>query len=293
MIHEFAVDPAALSTWQAFRYLVEKFGIDQGRLISRFPSRWQKLVYDATATCGEIERKRIEVELESIVTKLVRNGRSYEPSLSWLDNAESSHLERPFRAVIAATNPNGREFVRVAAEMSEADPSFHVPRGMCIPRTAEAMLAAAAPLLSLSNEILFVDPRFGPSEKRYKRPLGQFLAAISERSRRPDRLEIHLKHDPPRSAGLDEFREHIPALIPEGLRVTVRAWSTVKGGEAMHARYILSELGGIRVDHGLDEGHRGQSVDVELLSPEIHKSRWADFQPDTQRYSQAWVVTLP
>src|SRR5690606_977065 len=56
MIHEFAVDPEALTGWQNFRYVVEKFGIPQGRLISRFPKEWKSLVYDACAACPPVEK---------------------------------------------------------------------------------------------------------------------------------------------------------------------------------------------------------------------------------------------
>ena len=41
MLQEYAVEPAAIgSDWQTFRYLIEKFGFDQGRLISQFPKHW-------------------------------------------------------------------------------------------------------------------------------------------------------------------------------------------------------------------------------------------------------------
>ena len=51
MFHEFAIDPATLSTWQSYRYTIEKFGVEHGRLIARFPRFWQQLVYKAFAGC--------------------------------------------------------------------------------------------------------------------------------------------------------------------------------------------------------------------------------------------------
>jgi hypothetical protein len=39
MFFEYAVEPHAIgSNWQNFRYLIEKFGFDRGRLISQFRS---------------------------------------------------------------------------------------------------------------------------------------------------------------------------------------------------------------------------------------------------------------
>lgn len=38
MLHEYAVEPQAIgSSWERFRYVIEKFGFDRGRLISQFP----------------------------------------------------------------------------------------------------------------------------------------------------------------------------------------------------------------------------------------------------------------
>ena len=49
MLYEYAVEPRAIgSSWQTFRYVIEKFGFDRGRLISQFPNTWFRLVYDAT-----------------------------------------------------------------------------------------------------------------------------------------------------------------------------------------------------------------------------------------------------
>ena len=49
MLFEYAVEPQAIgSSWQNFLYLIEKFGFDRGRLISRFPKDWFKEVYIAS-----------------------------------------------------------------------------------------------------------------------------------------------------------------------------------------------------------------------------------------------------
>jgi hypothetical protein len=279
MIHEFAVEPEALSTWQAFRYLTEKFGVDQGRLIARFPAGWKRLVYEACESCGDIEKKRIEVGLQQLDKKLLRSGRVYDAVVSWLDNAERSHADRPFRAVLAQGNPRAAEFVRLAADLDETDPLFHVPRGQCIPRRAEAMAEAARPLLSLADEILFVDPHFDPGKPRFMRPMAKFLEVLGSRTSRPLRVEIHVKHDLQLGDYMVACRTHLSRLLPQGFGLTILRWESLDGGQALHARYILTELGGLRFEHGLDEAPRkAETVDVELLAPEIFKARWDDYQ---------------
>jgi hypothetical protein len=45
VLFEYAVEPKVIgSSWQRFLYLIEKFGFDRGRLISRFPGKWEREV---------------------------------------------------------------------------------------------------------------------------------------------------------------------------------------------------------------------------------------------------------
>ena len=73
MLYEYARRADLLSNWKDFRYFTEKFGVSRGRLLSRFPKRWKRLVYESLANCGEIERKRIEEGLHRLDDRLVRS----------------------------------------------------------------------------------------------------------------------------------------------------------------------------------------------------------------------------
>ena len=114
MLYEYAVEPQAIgSSWATFRYLIEKFGFDKGRLISQFPKKWFREVYEATAGLPPVQKKRIEEALnQARKNKVVRCGRPYDPDAGdWLHNALTEHKRSPFRAVIATENPNGDEIV--------------------------------------------------------------------------------------------------------------------------------------------------------------------------------------
>jgi hypothetical protein len=50
------------------------------------------------------------------------------------------------------------------------------------------------------------------------------------------------------------------------------------GGEKLHPRYILTDLGGVRVEVGLDSGDPGQTTDVSLLDRRIYEERSKDYQ---------------
>lgn len=59
---------------------------------------------------------------------------------------------------------------------------------------------------------------------------------------------------------------------------TIVRWRERDGGDGFHARYVLTELGGIRFDCGLDPGHPGRTTDVTLLDRNLHAQRWEAFQ---------------
>jgi hypothetical protein len=111
MFYEYALKPSLLNNWKDFRYFTEKFGIAQGRLISRYPKRWKRMVYESLANCGEIERARIVEGLNRLDNRLLKRRYEWDPQRDWFTNAEAEHCRRPFRAILARSNPNQRDFV--------------------------------------------------------------------------------------------------------------------------------------------------------------------------------------
>ena len=43
-----------------------------------------------------------------------------------------------------------------------------------------------------------------------------------------------------------------------------------------YARYVLTDVGGIRFEHGLDTGRN--DTDTSLLATELYEPRWREFQ---------------
>ena len=293
MIHEFAVDPDALAGWQNFRYLVEKFGVANGRLISRFPSKWEKMVLRACKDCSEMEKKRIVESLKQIGPKLYSAGRNYDKGHEWLPNAVASHRELPFRAIITTHANAGDGGLLDGDALSEDDETWAVPRGGAVPRTAEDLAAAADKLLRCSGEIVLVDPYFG-GEARFGRPLTAMIRCACD-GRVPRRFEYHLSA---RSISADIFetaleRQRPYLRIPENVSLFFVRWDQVDDSDTLHPRYILTEKGGLRFDHGLDDGNPGETTDVECLDQTLHAHRWAQFRVDSGQFDlvDAWIVT--
>ena len=286
MLHEYAVEPDVLSNWSSFRYFVDQFGVQYGRMISRFPKKWKRMVYEACSRCGEIERKRIEEGLGNINSKLQRTNRPYDASLGWLSNAETKHLVDPFHAIIAVSNPRERPEVLIAENVNETTPLWDVRREDQIQRNALQMALCAKPLLQICSEVLFVDPHFNPNAARYAKTLKQFLLAM-DGNPRVHRIEFHLEETdekPSREYFEEHCKKNLPQLFPKGMEMTLIRWRKLEGKEDLHSRYILTDIGGMRIEHGLDEGPEGETTDVSLLDHSLYSKRWSDFQRSTSPY---------
>lgn len=286
MLHEYALDPLVLSNWHSFRYFYEKFGVAHGRLISRFPKKWKKMVYEACGGCGDIERKRIEEKLRDIDAKLLTTGRSYDSNFAWLNNAEVQHRLQPFHAIIANENPRQVNEILIAHDIDENMLLWKVSREIPVPRKAADLAKCLATLLQNSTEILFVDPHFRPYEGRYKNALRHFIEVACANNSNFKRIEYHLEENPDATAEFFEREccDKIPAIVPHGIEIIFIRWKQRDGGESLHPRYVLTDRGGVRIEHGLDEGNEGETTDISLLDEALYRQRWADFQKATAAF---------
>jgi hypothetical protein len=279
MLHEYALDPSVLHNFDKVRYFLEKFGVYHGRLISRFPRKWKRMVYEACAACGDIEKKRIEVSLISADFKLMKTGRLYDDSLAWLINAEKQHSAKPFHAIISNSNPRNISDVLIADAVSEeSTPLLRVKREDCVSRSAEILAKMVQPLLQISAEVLFIDPHFDPTKERFRRTLSLFLMALNG-NEKVRRIEYHLGDDLGEPYFKTECMRHISRILPKNRAITFVRWKQFETnpGDQLHPRYVLTDLGGIRIDVGLDEGEEGETTDISLLDWTLYQQRWKDY----------------
>ncbi len=80
--------------------------------------------------------------------------------------------------------------------------------------------------------------------------------------------------------------------MSKGVQITFIRWNEMTTGEELHPRYILSEIGGVRFERGLDSGEPGQSIDVSLLSESLHVKRWENYQKSTAAFDYQDEVSI-
>lgn len=289
MLYEYAIEPQAIgSSWETFRYIIEKFGFDKGRLISQFPEYWFKEVYRVTKDFPPVQRKRVEVALDQAKkNKSVSCNRAYNSSIgAWLDNALAEHRRKPFRAIIANENTEGQEFVLPTNDLDETHPLFAVAHDCQVLRDTESLASAMSMMLKAAKNILFIDAYYDPFNSKYQNTLRACLRRVQ--SINPIAIcEVHhLDHDRCPSAEAIEREAHIlfRTVIPAGMKLVIYRWLEKSGGEDFHARYLLTDKGGIRVDAGFSAEGNHQTTDMTLMAFDVWQSRKRAFVRDADVY---------
>jgi hypothetical protein len=125
---------------------------------------------------------------------------------------------------------------------------------------------------------LIVDREFIPSggaKNKWLNPLASIAKVLVEQ-KGIDRFELHTLDKAigpwPPGKFVNDCSQHLPRVIPTGISVTANLWRQREGGIQFHKRLILTDVGGVLLDPGLDEGKTGETYDISLL----RDSEWAD-----------------
>jgi len=290
MVYEFAVNPAAIKTWQNFRYIIDQFGVEHGRLITRFPRKWQKLVI---RECEEKGAKRTAIveKLRSIDHKLASIGREYNPEKEWIDNALQQHSIKAFRAIISDINKNDHPDILAADDFDEQNLKWKVPTEDIVPKTPDALVECARFLLFVSKKVHFIDPYFDPFMPEFRSTFEKFLEFVFQ-GNPPETLKLHTRNKG-QKGWKDVFERYFSHKIPKGFSFAVVRWEENEGGNRMHARYVLTELGGIRYDYGLDKGcNESINSDVSLVGYTLAQKRLKDYQQKSTAFNFVDEITV-
>jgi hypothetical protein len=176
---------------------------------------------------------------------------------------------------VASENPNAAPFILTPGEISEDHRLIAAPHDFEVDRDAPALAAAMALLLKSANTVLFVDAFYDPFNARYQKTLRECFKLLHTANRRAV-CEIHhldLPKSPPADAIEREARAKFSAVIPTGMTVTIYRWREKNGGADFHARYLLTDRGGIRIDAGFSAEGGGQKTDMSLMDFDLSQAK--------------------
>lgn len=284
MIADYAIDPEIFATWSHFQSFSEDFGTARGRLISEFPGKWRKRVIERArelAATDTPERATTDLQASRIARKLSedRFKRKLKSSGRAFDSlAENWHQAAvaampPFDLIITAGSGTSGNQIGVNDVLKDEHP-FHRKTQDLICRTKEELIGAARLLVSTCDEFVLVDPNFRADEPRFYETVLHLISLLKGRAGwSPKRFEVHTNRIRNRDdvyrrgSQLSQWRTHIQPALPSGWNLDVCYWDKMPSGGKPHARFLLTEIGGIYYDHGLDEG-LGQTL-VTLLEDQV------------------------
>jgi hypothetical protein len=302
MICEFAIEPELVATWgklENFRFFCNAFGIGQPRLMSEFPKvkNWRRRVLHAAHNLEDFELKRVgELLIFLLSEKVISRNRSFDGEIDWLSNAENEHMRIPFHGILARTNPNGHSAVIVGDHVGTViDPRWDLPRALTPKRQAKDLAAALREMLHNCSEVIFIDPHFGPENARHRRPLETLINTMLEArapGNIPSRIEVQTGVKSSENFFIQECNQRLPKLIPLGVSIRIVRIKERLGGEKVHQRYILTDLGGVRIDPGIDDGQPGETYDINLMDRSQFDLRWKQYASDTPAFDYVDEVLI-
>ena len=280
MFKVIAVDPGAIvRSDRDLVYVLEKFGMHQGRVISEFPRRWKAMAFDAAQ-----QRHRGKVELARITERLrqVQEGVLYsagrpggEAAMPWVQRAAAEHAREPFDAILVEDEPTDPPFVQLD-QFDEAHACLAPNRQWDVRREALRIAEICVLHLKTAKHLKLVDPYMDLSQRRFRRPFESMLAEAG--ANRP-LIDIY------RSDGLGEAE-----TIRRADRLASKAASEgfcirlfIRPEAGMHNRFLLSDRGGLMFATGLDDDDDGSGTShdvVTLLDPPLWRSKWSEYSDE-------------
>jgi hypothetical protein len=154
-----------------------------------------------------------------------------------------------------------------------------VPHDRAVARDAASIAGALKELLRFGSNILFIDPFFDPYSPRYKSTLRECLRIVKALNSGAV-CEIHYRYHNDKPSPTDLEREAanlFRGVIPADMTVTIYCWKEKNGGADFHARYLLTEKGGIGIDAGFSAEGDHQTTDMHLMSFELSQEKIRSF----------------
>lgn len=296
MFAEFALKPDLISTWPEYRAIIGFFGMQNGRLISKFPKKWKRMVIEAAGrNSGEVEFTRIVESLSNLDSKLVAMSRPYDSEKVWLENAVTEHSRLPFHAILCDqdTPEISGAINMIAFDPASLPSEFNVGTSLHVCREAIAMANSIEMLLKNCTEVYFIDPHYDPKERRFNQPLCAFLDVVNSRNTaHPVKIQFHAGNKNPNSGEIETNLERWikPKLLPAQEFKLVR-WNFAE----LHNRYVLTDIGGVMFGNGLDENLNNPSEKevVTILGEETRLQLLEDYSSASQSFN--WlnqVITI-
>jgi hypothetical protein len=267
---EYALEPTLFDDYSQARLLLSGFGVDRGRLIGAFPRKWQREVKRRLFGYTDMQRKTLIDKLDRLDPILVPRTHPYDGNVPWRRQAFECDRTDPFHAILTDGVDAHPKSIDGSGDL-DASPLWAITGQTSIPRNANALARTLEFILKRCHEVLIVDREFIPSGgtgKKWLNPLASIATTLVPQGR-VARFELHTLDKPiapwPTGKFVRDCSHHLPPCIPKALSLSANLWRQRQGGLQFHERLIITDIGGVLLDPGFDEGKPGETYDIRLL----------------------------
>ncbi len=299
MFREIAIEPEVMAHWEWFLKLYDRFGYDEGMLLAEFPSSsWRREVIErANALIKEGVNQ--EIKVRSMVKRLQADrfkeclfsrDRTTGEFSTWLQKA--SNTQPSFDVIVAIPNGDLPSGIVAACDFFWEDDQLQAKRQDRITRDSSSLIGASEKMLLKATKIRFIDRFFNPRKKEKRDPFVRLIDFLHANNKDARKIQIYTQLIV-EEATPEDYKRYLDHELPTGFSLEVFFLEKMDGGENLHPRFILTDVGGMQYDHGLDEGD-GTCL-VTILQSEIRKRLWDEYSPESQvfgRHSRYSSITI-
>lgn len=293
----YGVSPDACPSAGELRLLLAAFGPAAGKYILAYPGFpvWRDHLLAAFTSAGDIERERIKTILmraQQNHALLDRRNLTWHDHLDWARNAlkvwatTGAEFKQIYFSDAAFEQLQASEAqAAMACAARVSDPAPFTPADGQIESSPQNYWNIAKILCSISSELHFVDPYLNPGKADRRRVLGKFVQELGKLSKTQSVFMWSRWDALANSQGkVDE------KALEQALKDWVRDSNTSKklsiqlnlvddrtSSEKLHARYLLTEKGGIKFDQGFQELGAGRLNVVSPVGTDLHQNLYPKF----------------
>jgi hypothetical protein len=118
--------------------------------------------------------------------------------------------------------------------------------------------------------------------------LEALMDVLSRNGLYPDVIRVHCS-EKSRLAFFEQEAAKMATRLPTGICVEFSRWRQRTGGEKLHNRYILTDLGGVSLGVGLDAGEAGETDDLLLLPRAQYENRWSQYVSNNGAFERVYT----
>lgn len=299
MIREVAIEPDLIIEWSKKEHKREfkpirlraEYGIGSPKRMSRYPKHWRRMIGEKlTDVHDPLRQKRIEELAKAVIENSVKRFEYvWDTAKNWYDNALEEHDRRHFEALLCRANFKGVEEVIAIQDFLDENEEklerLNIQPGVSPLRNPDELIEAIGPWLFHCNKVIIIDPYFDPNKRRSTKPLLKLIEDVLTNCKSTNYpfFEIVRKHDykaPTLQNMKNGFSQNISPNLPDDFEIHFTVLEEKKRGEKLHNRYILSEIGGVKLEPGFDiqDDPKGiETYDINLLSQKQYLKRWDQY----------------